>query len=627
MQNDYQSVIGSIEDLLARPNVQRASTHLLDPLQRERIAQSLVKMRRKIAYVATIGSQGAGKSTLLNALLFNRRLLPEGEGVTTSLVCEIHPLDETEPAINVRFKSGESLAFPLGGTVLREYLDEGLNPKNDKGVATVRCYVDSDLIPPGTCFVDTPGLGSLMTWQNDETMAFVREMSLGIYVLRGTPPMTSSEAEHLYNIWKFSPEFIFVQNVWGESSASVQEGLRENEKAISAVALRHNDPRPITIIALNIHAAAEAAHNPQNVGQPNTDLNGLRALVRSRIGRVGQESEIKMQARQITLYLGQGVENGRKRVEASSLESKEELSALVESLHEVDGQIQSAEKKLADHEKDFRRRCRDVIASSQRELRDGLRAIKHLYTQQVNSDGGSPGIEDTFASDVQTTITRINQAFGSQIKEAESDFIRASAAEMRTIESAIWLPGDASLETPEDVSGTRIAEWVGGAIGGAGKFTSIALVGAATTAFASSVIAGSSAVAALSAAAVVVPGVGWAIAGSLLVLGAIVKVASKGRRREALRKYFATIEESVVRDGSKELSYVGAARADDLAELVRGHVKGAVAQQAKTANDLKAQMSSSKQNRELASEQLREMLRDLAETILHIETVAGIREL
>lgn len=76
---------------------------------------------------------------------------------------------------------------------LSEYVAEGSNPENRKGVTAVEAYCPSPLLARGLCLVDTPGLGSVFADNTAETEAFVPQLDAALVVLDGDPPISGEE--------------------------------------------------------------------------------------------------------------------------------------------------------------------------------------------------------------------------------------------------------------------------------------------------------------------------------------------------------------------------------------------------------------------------------------------------
>ncbi len=119
-------------------------------------------------YVACVGQFKRGKSTLLNALI-GHSVLPTAVVPVTAVPTIIRHGERL--AARVRFQSATWTDIPISS--VEEYVSEGKNPENAKGVAGVQIFAPSPLLQTGMCLVDTPGLGSVFAGSTAATQAFI----------------------------------------------------------------------------------------------------------------------------------------------------------------------------------------------------------------------------------------------------------------------------------------------------------------------------------------------------------------------------------------------------------------------------------------------------------------------
>ncbi len=471
MSFDVSIIIDSIARILASPLVTRA-TERLSTAFNEQAALMLVKMRRKVAFVAAIGSQGCGKSSLLNSLIFSRRLLPTGVGVTTNVICFVHSSAGSSPWCEVTFKDGRVERVPLDLDTLHGFMNEANNPKNEKRVTSVSCFTEAALLTDSTSFVDTPGLGALSE-HDTETMSFVKDLSLGLFVLRATPPLTAPEIEYLEAIWLLCPEFIFVQNTWGESPDQVAASLQENERLIGIIAKRRSDDRPINICSLDIHAALEDAANGRSCGESASQLNLLKKRIRANISRGGQRFEIEAQCRQLVLCLNRAIAAGQKEILSASIKSDAEMEGLRGELRHSLELIDRIENKHAQREYEFRSDCNDLVQAFRNAFSSRLRSLCTDFQAHVRRDGGYKGIEVEFRSRIRQLVDEAISNFQHEIRDIANMFVEASASTIEQIEWSVKVkPSTVSIE---DVSSTHTKEVIGKVATAVGQTTLTAL--------------------------------------------------------------------------------------------------------------------------------------------------------
>jgi ribosome biogenesis GTPase A len=107
-------------------------------------------------YVACVGQFKRGKSTLLNALI-GHPVLPTAVVPVTSVPTIIRYGKRLSARVRLQNETWMEIAV----SAVEEYVSEGKNPENLKGVVGVEIFVPSPLLETGMCLVDTPGLGSV----------------------------------------------------------------------------------------------------------------------------------------------------------------------------------------------------------------------------------------------------------------------------------------------------------------------------------------------------------------------------------------------------------------------------------------------------------------------------------
>jgi len=193
-------------------------------------------------FLVCLGQFKRGKSTLLNALL-GGELLPSGVAPVTSVVTVVRhgPL-----GARVRV-AGEWMEIGLDH--LEEYVAEGANPENSKGVTGVEVFSPSPLLGGGLCLVDTPGIGSVFAGNTAETRSFVPHVDAALVVLGGDPPISGDELTLVRDISARVPVLLFVLNKADRLSAGEMREAREFTTKVLREALGV-EPRIFEVSAL-----------------------------------------------------------------------------------------------------------------------------------------------------------------------------------------------------------------------------------------------------------------------------------------------------------------------------------------------------------------------------------------
>ncbi len=158
-------------------------------------------------YLACVGQFKRGKSTLLNALI-GEPILPSGVAPVTAVPTILRYGERL--GARVRLRSGEWTKIAVAD--IEEYVSEGRNPENSKGVAGLEAFVPSPLLAEGMCFVDTPGLGSVFAGNTAATHAFLPHIDAAIVVIGADPPIGGDELALVESVAKEIPDILFVLN-------------------------------------------------------------------------------------------------------------------------------------------------------------------------------------------------------------------------------------------------------------------------------------------------------------------------------------------------------------------------------------------------------------------------------
>jgi GTPase SAR1 family protein len=137
-----------------------------------------------------------GKSSLLNALLDEPELLPVDDYYATSLVTSV-AYGEQERIVVRLAKNGKPEERPIGREELADYVTEGGNPGNGKGVQAVAIEIPSQRLASGLVLVDTPGVGGVYAAHAEATTAAIPGASAIVFVTDATQPLTESELHFL----------------------------------------------------------------------------------------------------------------------------------------------------------------------------------------------------------------------------------------------------------------------------------------------------------------------------------------------------------------------------------------------------------------------------------------------
>lgn len=331
--------------------------------RREKFQIALERLRQNDIYLGALGVQGVGKSTLLNALLFGRRILPVDVAETTVVLTKIYSADGQGEQAQVVFFDGKTRDIPLQPEILREYVDNELNPCNEKRVQELRCYADSQVLGQGICLVDTPGVASLTEEIGQVTLDFLPKISAAVFITMTTPCLTATEVDFLESAWDYCDRFFFVQNIWGENKENIEEATEDIKSKLAKIGEEHDkkvekkvEPR---IYPIDIHRAMEGMANDY---REDVEASGIRTLM----------SDLEE-------YINQGAIRLRLNLFQSSLESSVQraLRAIdLRKMHLDEEGVRSAEDLRAE-ENQFRKRAEDTEDKWREEERQFIDRVRH----------------------------------------------------------------------------------------------------------------------------------------------------------------------------------------------------------------------------------------------------------
>ncbi|HTR94892.1 MAG TPA: dynamin family protein [Trebonia sp.] len=157
--------------------------------------------------VLVAGEAKRGKSTLVNALL-GRPVLPSGVTPLTAVATTVRYGED--PHAEVQFADGHEEKHPL--SALDDLVTERGNPRNRRGIAAVTAFVDAPVLADRVELVDTPGTGSVFTWDTEAAHQALETADAAVFVLTADPPVSASERDLLARVGELSVRTFAVLN-------------------------------------------------------------------------------------------------------------------------------------------------------------------------------------------------------------------------------------------------------------------------------------------------------------------------------------------------------------------------------------------------------------------------------
>lgn len=156
------------------------------------------------------GLTSSGKSSFMNALL-GERLIPEQTRATTNIpiICR----EGESRCAKILYQDGraeEIRGSNLTGSFMKDIASESHNPGNRSGIARIEITMPGSMIPPGICFVDTPGFDALAGSGGAALRSILPELDMIIYVTPVRSRLKGSDYEYLRLLMNMNDRIIFA---------------------------------------------------------------------------------------------------------------------------------------------------------------------------------------------------------------------------------------------------------------------------------------------------------------------------------------------------------------------------------------------------------------------------------
>jgi small GTP-binding protein len=170
--------------------------------------QLLARLAEDRFNLAVVGKFNRGKSTLMNAVL-GRECLPVGVLPQTSVITTV--CHGSRERLLIRRK-GWSLPQELPISDMWKYVSEKGNPANQEEVALAEVQLPDEILRQGFYFIDTPGVGSIITANTRTTEAFLPEADAVIFVTSFESPLGEDELDLLRAVQRHVRKIFVVVN-------------------------------------------------------------------------------------------------------------------------------------------------------------------------------------------------------------------------------------------------------------------------------------------------------------------------------------------------------------------------------------------------------------------------------
>ena len=155
--------------------------------------------------VAFLGEFKSGKTSLVNSLV-GRDVFPVGVVPVTSVVCRL-AFGEMERA-TVVFSDNGAKEIPFES--ISQFVDERLNPCNEKKVRYLDVMLSGLPMLKGLRFIDTPGLGSTHQHNTRATTEWVPNVGFALFAISVDRPLGESDIAFMRQALDHCPDLVVV---------------------------------------------------------------------------------------------------------------------------------------------------------------------------------------------------------------------------------------------------------------------------------------------------------------------------------------------------------------------------------------------------------------------------------
>ncbi len=333
--------------------------------------------------VPVYGVQGSGKSTFLNALLFDRPVLPVEADETTCVPVEIAWAAKPSGLAKILYENQCEESVTADDDHLREFVDNALNPGNQRGVTRVVLESDCELLRSGMVLVDLPGIGSLTRRNVETTARFLQEAVGIIFMLRTTPPITQSDSIAIQLVWPRLSYAFFIQNRWNdEDQNEAREGVAHNFQVLREIARKGRISLPSDgpkIHLLNAYQAWSDRLRRESVASEESEMLSLFNALRLEIA--DWPNVLK---RKIAMKVAFDLEHAHKAIEWQ-IDNHSKTHAQLEQdmadlkrrfdayLHEVRSDVEASHEEAESFQKTLRLKIQESKTKAQKALKNEMR--------------------------------------------------------------------------------------------------------------------------------------------------------------------------------------------------------------------------------------------------------------
>ncbi len=373
------------------------------------------KLQANTFYLVVAGLFKRGKSSIINTLI-GKDIAPVAVTPVTAIIT-LFQYDENERC-EIIYTDNRREIIPVSELYL--YVTEDENPENNKNIAQVIVYCNSELLKTFS-IADTPGIGSIFEHNSETAYDYIPKIDAALFILSADMPMSKTDADFLREINKTAPHVIYVLNKADLLGAEELDKIsRFNTKAIAEITgQKENDITLIPIsckFAKNDYESSNFKELENEIDQliSNNKNDIILQTGQNRLGRIANELQQLLSIKTETLQLPiKQIEKKRQSLNHSvevMQETRQEFDILLKGQLDaiIEQNINTAHSFLKELEMESKRDAASQLEKNAKVNEETLSGILDIYTEDILSRMGNLK-EETEAKIIQDFNTLLDK--------------------------------------------------------------------------------------------------------------------------------------------------------------------------------------------------------------------------
>lgn len=393
--------------------------------------------------IVVVGEVKRGKSSLVNALV-GREVTPVGVDVVTAGFVRVVPPGPDLPEGTARVVLPDHRTRDVDVAQLRELMSvDGAGPDEERptrgDVAVTARWL------PGVVLVDTPGVAGLTSAHARLAALAAEQAGVLLFVSDGGQVLTAPELAFLERVSSRVDSVVLVLSKKDRHPSGWREVLAENRSLLRQHAPRFADA-PVLPVSASLSLEAWTADD--EVRPLLEEASGLAALAEVLMAAVADRSR---------LAVANAMRTGVSGLNGAAAQVEELMRAftggpeVVAELTEERARLESLREQQERRDLDLHRDLERLRAESSRHVAAELDAIRHRWTDRIDSDRGV-----IRAAARQRVVAELD----SDLQVLAADVVERFGLALSGVVHGLFLDAEAAAEVlslaPDDLSSVRL---------------------------------------------------------------------------------------------------------------------------------------------------------------------------